>query len=140
MHAGIPCVISRSQVHKSGRNFWPAAQAGKQAGEDHERRSWRGLRDNQAQKSVAEATLAGRTLRGLPITPLGDLTNEPSELPSGKETQPSVLLCGAHRYIITKVGRAAACEGEGCWTRRKRQQENRVWLLRDRRGGEETGE
>lgn len=28
-HAGIRCVISRFQVHKSGRDLWPAAQAGK---------------------------------------------------------------------------------------------------------------
>lgn len=69
-HAGIACVISRSQVHKSGRNFWPAAQAGKQVGggEDDTGYSWSGLLDNEVQKSVAEATLAGRTLCGLPAT------------------------------------------------------------------------
>ena len=31
-HADICCVIGQSWVHKSGRNFWPAAQAGKQVG------------------------------------------------------------------------------------------------------------
>lgn len=65
------------------------------------------LRDNQVQKSVAEAALAGRTLRGLPITPW---MTWPTSLGAAvrRETQSSVLLCVGHRHIIiiTMVERA----------------------------------
>lgn len=100
-HAGIRCVISRSQVYKSGRNCWPAAQAGK-AGKRRgtkEGYQWRGLRDDQVQKSVAEATLAGRNLERVSYHSFDGLTNnKPFQLPSGKIHSQMCYCVGHRRY------------------------------------------
>lgn len=69
-------------------------------GEDDTGCSWRELRDNEVQKSVAEATLAGRTLCGLlpSYHNLDGRTNKSFPAAVRQETQSSVLLCGAQTY------------------------------------------